>query len=555
MSRLSRLSRGPVAILLGSTLLCAGCMKVGPDYAQPKTEVSPEWIEARDARVSTESTDCRAWWEAFEDPVLTGIVERAYRENVSLKIAGVRVLEARAQLGIAIGNFYPQSQQASGSLDYLGNSERSATAASALSAASASSASTGTVTDATRSTSRRTTSPDFTFWQDQIGVSAAWELDFWGKFRRNIESADATLSGAVADYDAALVSLTGDAASAYVQIRTLEKRLAIAHENVTTAEESLRLADIRFQGGTTSELDVQQAKTALYGTQATIPLLESELRQSKNALCVLLGIPPSDLEDVLSGSESIPVPPPQVIVGIPAELLRRRPDIRSAELQAMAQCAQIGFAKAELLPAFSLTGSFGFLSTDLGTFKLSDLASSKAVTYSAGPSFQWNILNYGRITNNVRLQDARFQELLLTYRNTVLQAQKEVEDALTAFLRSQENAEYLAKTAESAKRSLDIATIQYTQGTTDFLAVLTAQVALLRAQNDLATALGTIASNLVALYRALGGGWQIRLGHEILSPEVKEMMERRTNWGNLLTPAAYMPPETPPKSEIRRPDW
>lgn len=542
------------AVLVGSVLLCAGCMKVGPDYARPKTEVAQSWIEARDERVSTEATDCRAWWEAFGDPVLTGIVERAYRENLTLKIAGVRVLEARAQLGIAVGNLYPQSQQASGSVDYNRTSERSASAASAV-AASASTSS--TVTDPTLGddAARRASSTSFTFWQDQIGVSAAWEIDFWGRFRRNIESADASLTGALADYDAALVSLTGDAATVYVQIRTLEKRLIIARENVKTAEESLHIARVRFEGGTTTELDVQQAMTALFGTQATIPTLEAQLRQAKNALSVLLGLPPSELAEELAGSDSIPVPPPQVIVGIPAELLRRRPDVRSAELQAMAQSAQIGVAKADLFPAFSLTGSFGFLSTDLGTFKLSDIASAKAVTYSVGPSFQWNILNYGRITNNVRLQDARLQGLLLTYQNTVLRAQQEVEDSLAAFLRSQENAEFLARTAESARRSLEIATIQYQQGTTDFTTVLTAQTALLRAQEDLATALGGIASNLVALYRALGGGWQIRLGHEIVSAEIKEMMERRTNWGNLLSPAVTTVPGSGHASEIRRPDW
>lgn len=292
----------------------------------------------------------------------------------------------------------------------------------------------------------------------------------------------------------------------------------------------------------------------MYNTLATIPTLQAQLRQARDALSVLLGLPPSDLAEVLGGSSDIPAPPPQVAVGIPADLLRRRPDVRSAELQAMAQCAQIGVAKASLLPAFSLTGSFGFLATDAVNASLTDMFAWSARQATVGPALQWNILNYGAITNNVRVQDARFQELLISYRNTVLTAQQQVEDSLAGFLRAQENAEFLAQSADAAKKSLDLAFIQYQQGSTDFTTVLTAQQALLTAQDSLASAMGSISTNLVGIYRALGGGWQIREGQGIVSPDIIEAMNKRTNWGKLLSPAAYMPSETE-RSTLRPPDW
>jgi NodT family efflux transporter outer membrane factor (OMF) lipoprotein len=521
-------------------LLLSGCIKVGPDYVRPQTALSPNWLEVKDERVKTEAAEYRSWWEVFNDPVLNRLIDRAYHENLSLKVAGVRVLEARAQLGIAVGNLYPQTQQANGSITYNRISAESFQGAATQAASNA--------------TGQGTQTSIPSYWQDQINLNAAWEIDFWGKFRRAVESADASLRMSLADYDTALVSLTADAANSYVQIRTLEKRIEIARQNVTTQKEGLEIAEARFEGGVTSERDVEQAKTLLFNTMATVPILEAQLRQTQNALSVLIGLPPADLTSLLEGSSDIPAPPPQVAIGIPADLLRRRPDVRSAELQAAAQSAQIGIAKADLLPAFSLTGSFGFLSTDLGNAKLSDMFNWKARQGSAGPSFQWNILNYGRITNNVRFQDARFQELLISYQNSVLTAQQQVEDSLAGFLRSQENAEFLAKSADAAKRSLDLAFIQYQQGSTDFTTVLTAQQALLTAQDSFASAMGSISTNLVGIYRALGGGWQIREGQDIVSPDIIEAMSKRTNWGKLLSPAVYMPPSSE-QSTIRPPDW
>jgi NodT family efflux transporter outer membrane factor (OMF) lipoprotein len=539
----------PAAVIV--IFLISGCVKVGPDYVRPPTSVSPNWLEADDNRVKTDPAEYRAWWEVFNDPVLNSIIDRAYRDNLSLKIAGVRVLQARAELGIAVGNIYPQTQQANGSLTFNRLSERAF-----LGAVSQSGTPQGGRSDGNddKYSKKQPAGVKFSYWEDQINLNAAWEIDFWGKFRRAIESADASLRMSVADYDSALVTLTADAANNYIQIRTLQKRLDIAKRNVESQQDSVRIAEDKFKGGITTLLDVEQAKSSLFGAQSTIPTLEAQLQQTENALSLLLGLPPSSLEDILAGVSDIPSPPPQVAVGIPADLLRRRPDVRSAELQAVAQCAQIGVAKADLFPAFSLTGTFGFLSTTIGKFKLSDITSWRARQVTAGPSFQWNILNYGQITNNIRLQDAKFQELLITYQNTVLRAQQEVEDSLTGFLRAQENAEYLSLTEDAAKRSLDLAVIQYREGSTDFTTVLTAQQSLLTAQDNMASAKGNISSNLIGLYRALGGGWEIREGQDIVSPEIKEIMAKRTNWGQLLSPSTYMPlSEQGPT--IRLPDW
>jgi NodT family efflux transporter outer membrane factor (OMF) lipoprotein len=525
--------------------LLAGCVKVGPDYTRPEVKVQTNWMETGDNRVKSESADYRSWWRVFDDPALDRLIDRAYRENLTLRIAGVRVLEARAQLGIAGAGMYPQTQQAFGSVQYNRISEGSFQTSNRQAVPGRNTASTATGTGLSTE-----------FWFSQIGLTAAWELDFWGRFRRAIESADANWLATVADYDNALVSLTADVANTYIAIRTLEQRIGIARQNAEIQKESLKIAEARFQYGTVTQLDVEQAKTLLDNTLATIPSLVTQLRQAEHALSILLGMAPNDLSDYLGGASEIPAAPPQVVVGIPADLLRRRPDIRSAEYQAVAQCAQIGVAKADLFPAFSLAGNFGFSATNSGTSRLSDMFQWGSRFVQAGPTFQWNILNYGRITNNVRVQDARLQELLLTYQNTVLTAQQEVEDNLVAFLRFQERARLLAGSTSSARKAMDIAVFQYRQGITDFTTVLTAQQSLLTEQDSLATTLGSVSESLVGVYRALGGGWEIREGKELVPTAVTNEMAKRTNWGGLLAPASYNPPVLRgPANGVRLPDW
>jgi outer membrane protein TolC len=291
-------------------------------------------------------------------------------------------------------------------------------------------------------------------------------------------------------------------------------------------------------------------------TLATIPTLETQLRQARDALSVLLGMPPSDLGELLDGPSGIPASPREVIVGIPADLLRRRPDVRRAEMQAAAQSAQIGVAKADLFPAFTLVGNLMFVSTDLGKFKLSDMFRWGSRQVQIGPSVQWNILNYGQISNDIRVQDASFQQLLIAYQNTVLSAQQDVEDNLVAFLRAQDRADLLAKSVVSAKNALALALLQYREGVTDFTTVLTAQQAVLSQQDSLASTVGGISTSLVGTYRALGGGWEIREGQDLVPPEIRAEMRRRTNWGDLLTPSTYnLPASREPSSKPRAPDW
>jgi NodT family efflux transporter outer membrane factor (OMF) lipoprotein len=515
-------------ILLMGLLMSIGCVKVGPDFVRPSADVRGSWLEEDSARIRKTPADYRMWWRSFQDPVLDHLIQTAYAQNLPLRVAGARVFEARARLGIAIGDQYPQIQQAFGAASYNRDSERSPIAP------------------------QNSNGTDFDYLLAQAGGRVSWEIDFWGRFRRAVESEDANFLGSIAAYDNALVSLTADVARTYVLIRTLEERLRIAWDNVVIQTESLRIAEARFRGGATSERDVQQALTQLRATEATIPQIEANLRQAKNALCTLLGMPPSRLESMLGDRGRIPEAPLEVAVGIPADLLRRRPDIRSAELQAAAQCALIGVAKADLYPAFSLNGTFGFLASDVGRFSLGDIATWSSRYGSFGPSFAWNILNYGQITNVVRVEDARFQELIFSYQDTVLRAQQEVEDGLTGFLQSQKRLVSLEEAAAAAKRSADLALIQYREGATDYTTVITAQAALLDQQDTLAAGQGDVPQGLIATYRALGGGWELREGQTFLPVELTTAMGERTDWGRLLEPAAVQPQT---ERQLLTPDW
>ena len=496
----------------------AGCM-IGPDFVRPPTKLAGQWTDAGDASLDPTRGNAvdqhRDWWRVFQDPVLTRLVETAYQQNLTLLAAGVRVLEARAQLGVALGEFWPQQQAVSAAYSY--NHVPLTLPGNLINGS---------------------------YQQALFGAQATWELDVWGKIRRGIESADDVFLASVATYDSVLVTLLGDVASLYVRIRTLEVQLRIAQENVVRQEVALKIANNRFRGGVVSKRDVYQAENVLGQTRSSIPSLTIGLRQAKNALCVLLGRPPGGADELLVGPARIPVSPQRASVGIPADLLRRRPDVRRAELDAAAQSAEIGFAKADLLPAFTLIGNVGTVASDFGTGSLGDVFTGPSFRQSIGPAVQWNILNYGQITNNVRVQDAKLQALLVEYQNQVLGAQREVEDGLVAFVKSREQSHYLAQSTVAAEGALVIALNQYKQGTADFTTVLTAEQNLYQAQNDLAVAQGNISLGLIAAYRALGGGWQIREDNDFVPEGVRREMEERTNWGGLLSPE-LLTPETP----------
>ena len=464
--------------------------KVGPNYGRPPAPVAESWIDAADARVRSESEDDSQWWTTFNDPVLNGLVQSAYQQNLSLREAGFRVLEARAQLGISLGEVFPQLQTNMG--DYSANA-------------------------VSVNVANRESTPERWFSQWNYGFSLAWELDFWGRFRRAIEASEATLDASVEQYDDVLVTLLGDVAANYVQYRTVEQRIAYAQENVRIQQKILELATARFKGGQTSELDVNQAQSDLSNTEALIPRLRISLRDANNRLCVLLGTPPENLQQRL-GAGPIPTAPESVAVGIPAELLRRRPDVRRAERQAAAQSAQIGVAQADFYPQVVVNGTLGWSSQDLN-----NLFAGNSFKGSVGPGFRWHILNYGRILNNVRLQDAKFQELVAAYQQTLVKANEEVENGLVRFLESQEEVRALTESVNAAKKSVEEAVAQYQGGLTDFNRVAVLQERLVQRQEQLAQAQGEIALGLVEVYRALGGGWQIRntvlgeVGRELLA--------------------------------------
>ena len=314
-------TRGALALALIPGL--AGCA-VGPDFVTPPPPVAAKYLEWRNGSINTTKEDYRDWWGAFHDPVLNRLIEIAYNQNLTLLSAGTQVLQARAQLGIQVGEFYPQQQQGEGFTRYNRPSHADAAAAPQVNLSN--------------------------YWESALGASASWQLDFWGKFRRGVESADAAYLASIATYDDVLVTLLGDVASTYIGIRTLEKEIAIARENIVRQKEALQIARDQFNGGAATEVDVYQAENVLGQTEASIPQFTLQLQQGENALRVLLGMPPEPIGSLI-GRETgrIPAAPAKIFVGIPADLLRRNPGVRAAELKAAAQSAQIGVRKRRRL--------------------------------------------------------------------------------------------------------------------------------------------------------------------------------------------------------------
>ena len=507
---------------IAALVLLTGCM-VGPDYKRPAVQVADDWMEAGAKTIDSGREQYREWWSALDDPALSNLIGLAYERNLTLLAAGVRVLQARAQLGIAIGEFYPQQQQASAAANY--NRIPVSVPYNLV---------------------------DNTFWQLTYGVQVGWELDMWGKVRRAIESASGAFLASVAAYDDVLVTLTADVATTYVRIRILDVQLDIARQNIVRQRQALAIARARFEGGVVTRRDVYHAENVLGTTEATVPQLNIERRRATNALSTLLGMPPAPLDDLLAAPLGIPVAPASLAVGIPADLLRRRPDVRKAELTAAAQSAQIGVAKSDLYPAFSLVGTIGWVGSTVGRATLG--ASSRAI--SAGPAVQWNFLNYGQITNNVRVQDAKLQELLVDYQNTVLKAQQEVENGITEFSQSRDEVVFLQRSVDAAIGALRIALIQYKEGTVDFTAVLNSLEGVYKAQNSLAIAQGNVPLGMIKAYRAMGGGWEVRRGRDFVPEATRDEMEKRTDWGTLLRPQV---PDLPTPQDVgplvRPPDW
>jgi len=523
-----------IAGLIMLLFFIGGCA-VGPDYVKPTVTEPKQWIE-ENPKIKSESADISRWWEVFNDPVLDGLIDTAYKQNLPLRITGIRVLEARAQLGVATGTLYPQQQLGRGNFTY-----------SSLS----------------KSGANTTPGADFSFGTVGLGFDAAWELDFWGRFRRGVQSSFGNLDASIANYDDVLVTLTADVARTYVLIRTTAERLAIAQENVMIQNRSLQISEARFKGGVVTELDVQQAKSLLRDTESLIPRLQSSLRKFQNALAILLGVLPGEFDEILSKRRPIPAAPAEVTVGIPTDLLRRRPDIRLAERQLAAQGPRIGVAKASLYPHFTLFGSIGLSASNAaltavgfpGGGSYSDLWNSDSIEFFGGAGFSWDIFNYGRIKNRVRVQDARFQQLIVNYKNTVLRAAQETEDARVSFLRTQDEVRFLSESVTAAKRSVELAMLQYREGLVDYQRVLDTQRFQAQEEDLLTSREGDVATSLISMYKALGGGWQIRVGNDFIPAATKEEMAKRTNWGKLFQPEKLETPPDDDRLKWQEPDW
>jgi NodT family efflux transporter outer membrane factor (OMF) lipoprotein len=412
------------------------------------------------------------WWTVFDDPKLISLIEQAFGSNLDLRIAASRIRQARASRGIAVSGIGP-TVDASGSL-------RRSEASSA------------------DSDMRSPTRNNY-----QVGFDAGWEIDIFGGARRGIEVADAELQGAVENRRDVLVTLAAEVARNYIDLRTYQQRLAIARKNLEAQKHSANLTRIRFEGGFVSGLDVANADASVATTEAQIPLIESSARQTIYALSVLLDRDPGALIPELSKAEDIPATPPAVPIGVPSDLLRRRPDIRQAEADIHAATAQIGVATADLFPRVSIGGSIGWQASDTG-----DLFNPLSRFWSLGPSVSWNLFQTGRTLSNIELQKALQEQSILTYRKTVLTAIQEVENALIASAKEQQHRKSLQSAVAANRKAADLATQLYTEGHTDFLNVLSAQRSLYSSEDALAQSTQAMAVDLIALYKALGGGWE-----------------------------------------------
>ena len=472
-----------VRILL-ALLLCSqlqnGC-KVGPNYAKPATPyLDQNWTDAAHPRLNGEPIDLCNWWESFGDPTLVALIHDATCENLQIKEAGKRILEARALRNVAAGNLYPQQQ----SLDTSFTDNRIS----------------GNVANFVVVPGFFETDRTFNNWQTGFGI--AWELDFWGRFRRTVEAADAQVDQSIAGLNAVRVLVLSEVAKNYIELRSLEARIAIANKHVAIQKRLYDLSQARLEEGAGNKLDVHQSASRLANVEAVLPGLEILRRQASHRLCVLLGRTPADLESVLGSTGQIPNPPQNVAAGIPSDLLRRRPDVHVAERELATQSAKIGISEAEFYPHISLVGQIGLQSEDL-----SRLFQTDSLIGAVGPGVRWNLLNYGRIKNKWIADKEAFQRLAYTYHGSVLNAYREVEDSQVAYLRGFDRVEAIERTVHESSEAARIGYDTFVEGGVDFGRVLILQTDLVRAEDELLAARSDVALSLVKLFLSLGGGW------------------------------------------------
>jgi NodT family efflux transporter outer membrane factor (OMF) lipoprotein len=473
--KLSRFSTLVIlALLVGG---CANLPSVGPDYHKPATKAPVQWTEPLAGGETNGAAATAAWWKNFHDAELDSLITRAVSSNLDLRIAQSRVREARAQYSGAFANLWP-TVDAGGGYSRVRASEHLPVLGSLH-------------------------LPSYGDDLHVAGFDAAWEIDVFGGKRRAVEAAKAQLSGAEFGQRDVLVTLLGEVARNYVELRGYQERLAIAHQNIEAQEKSLAITQNRFTNGLATDLDVQQALTVLSTTRAAVPTFESLIQVTTHGLEVLLGQQPGTLQTELADAAPIPSQPPRVPVGLPSELLLRRPDLSRAERQLAAATANIGVAKSDLFPKFYLTGLAG-----LESASADDWFTSGSRFWSAGPTVQWRIFDAGRIRANIKVKNAQQEQALAAYEQTVLTAFEEVENNLVLYAKEQTRRRSLEDAVTASQKSLNTAIRLYASGLTDFIHVLDAERSLYSAQDALAQSDRTVSANLIALYKSLGGGWE-----------------------------------------------
>ncbi|NIY89086.1 TolC family protein [Vibrio campbellii] len=518
---LLKLTKPSLAIL--SVLGLSACTTLGPDYVHPEQTALPsDWSVEKAAQDTQQSEQkLQQWWQQFNDPTLNQLVEMASQQNLDLEAAGLRIVQARSLLGISTGLQYPQVQTVSGNLARAYVNDQGVNNAA-------------------------------------LSFDAGWEMDIWGKYARGIESAEAGYYASIASYHDIMVTITAEVARNYINYRTFQERILLSRRNIEIQERVVNITQVQFDSGNVTELDVQQAKNQLFNTKAAQPSLEIAMKQSRTALALLLGVLPEEMEKLLqsegfaqrmadyenqfkssgrkpalSGSDerSIVPRPPRLDDKVDASLVMRRPDLQVSEMQARAQSAKIGVAETALYPSFSLFGSIGIDSTvpDGSSFSFSD-----SLTMVVGPTFSWNIFQYGRVKNNIRFEDARFQETLTNYNKKVLQAVNEVTNALEAYDLYLEQKSLRLQSVNSSIRAFNISMTQYENGQISFERLLNSVEKMTRAEDSYATIKGNVANQVVALYKSLGGGWEAQTGQPFLSETTAKQMQDRSDWDGLL---------------------
>ena len=466
-------------VTIGLFLLAgSGCL-VGPDYCRPAAPVSPTWQHGGNGHYLADGSDVHAWWLDFNDPVLEGLVFTALDQNLGLREAYFRILQARYRSGVVRGDLFP-SADAKADYSYRKLSRNGNTFGSSPNAFE-----------------------PFSLYSSGFDVN--WETDLFGRYRRILESAHAEIGVAVEDRHAVLVTLLADIATSYTETRMLEEQIGVAQRNLELQQRTHELTFSRARSGLVDEFDVKRAESNMYATAAAVPRLEAARQNALNRLCVLSGQPPRDMSQWLEPTATIPVASSDIDVGLPAHLLRRRPDVRKAEREIHAHCARVGAATAELYPELNILGTLNVDSRDFAT-----MFASNSIAHSVGPSLKWDILNFGRVRNKVRVSEARWGEAVAAYRNTVLEAAEEVEDAMIDHLREQERTTLLTKAVAAARTAAHLAQSRYGKGLVEFTGLVDAQRSQLLLEEQLVLSRASITLDRIRLYRARGAAGRFR---------------------------------------------